>query len=68
MADSSEASKVEERLLELSEGWAVQLLGAPGEWVLTVTSRRGSSSHVYRGSSLARVVSAAWAGEPGGRV
>ena len=67
---------VEHQLIGLSQGWDLTLTShevGPGAviWHLTITRIDGDGeflSHTYEGERLARVVSAAWAGEPDGVV
>lgn len=61
------------RLEELAQGWTVALtrFGPASQWHLSVhREARGSERlvHAYSGADLARVVAAAWAGEPDGEV
>ena len=55
-------------LIELSQGWLLDLSWNGQEWTLTIRGLRTGSVHVYTGIDLGRIINHAWAGAPGGRV
>jgi len=59
------AGNTAQQLEELTEGWRVELWSDGGSYVIGVQQNSSGRTHIYRGSSVANVVSRAWAGEPG---
>lgn len=58
---------IETLLLTLASDWLVDLKSKASEWLLTITNKRRGTSFTYEGT-LTRVICAASAGVPGGRV
>lgn len=57
-----------DRLVELADGWRVNLTNEGSDWVLTIASKKGGDTYTYRSTDLSRVINHAWAGAPAGRV
>jgi hypothetical protein len=56
------------KLLDLACDWTVAVACEGANWHVRLTSRDDARSHHYYGPDVARVIRAAHAGEPAGRV